>query len=113
VSGGPLSSGRRAVTVLGVIALAALAGTVVVLGFVGIPSAVSSGGQAQVCGLRIGVTVDGDRVHVAGIAGTHAEGERVRVAALCVVEIVDVEVTDLDPDEVGGGAAVDLRWRLW
>ena len=110
---GPRDRRRRAGIVAGTVALGCLAVALIVFGVVGIPSTVSAGGQASVCGMRVGITGSAEGVHLPGVEGLLGEGDRARIAPLCVVEIVRLEATPADPDDDGGSARVDLRWRLW
>ena len=106
-----MSRGRRVAAIGGGVAAVAAA---IVFGVVGIEQTVSAGGQARICGLTVGVTTSDQTVRLAGTSGgPYGPGDRVRVAALCVVEIVSIEETPAGPDDDGGSARVHLRWRLW
>ena len=109
-----MSRGRTVGFVAAGVAVAAVAAGVVVFGVVGVGQTVSAGAQTQVCGVPIGVSVSDDRtVRLLGASDEAlAPGDRVRVSPLCVVEVVDIQ-GEVDPDADGGGARVELRWRLW
>lgn len=107
-------SGRTVALVIAAALVAVVLAAVVVLGVVGLEKSVSSGGQTEICGVKVGVTAEGQTVRLPGFADEPLEvGDRVRLAPWCVVEIVGVDATDVHPDADGGGAVVRLRWRLW
>lgn len=109
-----MSRGRNfAAAGVGIVAAIATAG-VIVFGFVGISQTVRSGTQTKVCGTQIGVTGSGDSVRLLGVSDAAlSTGDRVRVGALCVVEIVSIDAINAAPDSDGAGPSVQLKWRLW
>ena len=109
-----MDRGRRAGVIVGAIAVGVATIVSIVFGVVGIGATVSAGGQAQVCGgITVGVTVSEGRVRLPGMSGDwFGPGERQHLHPLCVVEVVSIEETESDPDDDGGGARVQLRWRL-
>jgi hypothetical protein len=67
-----------------------------------------------VCGVTLGVTVSDQRVRLLGASdASYAEGDRVRVAPFCVIEVVAIDDARLASDADGSSALVELRWRLW
>lgn len=112
-----MSPGRTVALVIAAALVAVALAAVVILGVVGIEKSVSAGGQTEICGVKVGVTAEGQTVRLPGFADGPLEvGDRVRLAPWCVVEIVGVDATALDATDAeadGGGAVVRLRWRLW
>ncbi len=127
-----MSRGRRIAVIVGGAAVAGAVVAVGWLGFAGIERTVVAGTQSRICGTMVGVSSvePGRSVRVLGPSdATLAVGDRARVHALCVVEVVgiegqhaegaDVDRADVDGADVDGadveGAAerVRLRWRLW
>lgn len=103
-------------TVIAIIAGVAAFGVVLTLGVVGVGRTVAAGTQTQLCGTQVGVSVSGDTVRLLGTdTGTLAVGERARISAFCVIELVGVQESGAsgEADADGGGARVQLRWRLW
>jgi len=107
------SKGRLgAVIISGLTAVIAIV-VVIVLGFVGVNVSATSGTQTQVCGVTLGINASDDTVRLLGASDrTLVPGDRVRVAPLCVVEVVSID-GDVDSDLDGDGPVVQLRWRLW
>lgn len=106
------ASKRAAVagSVIAVVVVAAL----IIFGVVGITQTVRAGTQATVCGVDVGVTSSEETVRLLGVSdSTLAVGDRVRVSALCVIEIVSVDNSDMVPGHDGASAKVQLRWTLW
>lgn len=109
-----MSRGGKALVVTAGVVVAAAAVVAVVLGVVGVGQTVSAGAQAQVCGTTVGVTVSEQTVRLLGVSDESlAPGDRVRVSPLCVVEVVGIDHGEAGPDDDGGAARVELRWRLW
>ena len=109
-----MTRGRKVGVIAGGLVLVAAAVATVAFGFVGVSQTVESGTQARVCGVTIGVTVSDQRVRLLGASDeSFIEGDRVRVAPFCVVEVVAIEETGLSADADGSSARVELRWRLW
>lgn len=109
------------------IALAAVAIGMLFFGFIGVSHTVTAGTQVTLCGTNIGVSNAGEpgppAVRLLGPTSvTLQPGERARISALCVVEVVSITDhngsdnsgadTD-DGDTDGGSIDVQLRWRLW
>lgn len=103
-------------TVIAVIAGVAVLAVVLTLGIAGVGRTVIAGTQTQLCGTQVGVSVSGGTVRLLGTdAGTLAVGERARISAFCVVELVGVQASgaNAESDADGGSTQVQLRWRLW
>lgn len=110
--------GRRVGGTVALLGGAAALAVVVVGGVFGVSQTVGAGTQPSVCGTTIGVAVAGPMVRLLGASDRPlAPGDRVRLGPLCVVEIVNIEDVDVAAtgaeDADGGGARVELRWRLW
>ncbi|MEO7349631.1 MAG: hypothetical protein ABIW32_07225 [Terrimesophilobacter sp.] len=103
-----MSRARKVLVIVVSLIAIALIVVVVVFGVTGINQTVSSGGQAEICGAQVDVTISDQIVELNGISNERlAPGDRVQVNALCVVEIISIDA------EGGGAAQVNLRWRLW
>ena len=109
-----MSRGRKlAAAGIGLVAVIAAVG-VISLGFVGVNQNVRAGTQTKVCGAQVGVTVSGDTVRLLGVSDESlSPGDRARVNALCVVEVVSIDAIEAAPDTDGAGPSVHLKWRLW
>lgn len=109
-----MSRGRKlAAAGIGLVAVIAAVG-VISLGFVGVNQNVRAGTQTKVCGAQVGVTVSGDTVRLLGVSDESlSPGDRARVNALCVVEVVSIDASEAAPDADGAGPSVHLKWRLW
>lgn len=108
-----MSAGRRAAVAGASLVVIAAIVAVVVFGFVGIAQTVSAGTQSTVCGVTVGVTSTGQTVRLLGASDASlSPGDRVRLSALCVAEIVAVD-GGAAPGDDGAGARVQLRWRSW
>ncbi|GAA1327407.1 hypothetical protein ACFSWE_15465 [Leucobacter albus] len=108
-----------AVSIIAIVAGVAILATLLVFGVIGVGRTVVAGSETQLCGARVGVVVADDAsVRLLGTdAGRLAVGDRARIGAFCVVEVVGISEsgTNTAPGEDvdGGGASVQLRWRLW
>lgn len=108
-----------AVSIIAIVAGVAILAALLVFGVIGVGRTVVAGTQTQLCGTRVGVTLaDDTSVRLLGTdAGTLSVGDRARIGAFCVVEVVDIDASGASaaPSEHadGGGASVHLRWRLW
>ena len=108
------SKGRLGAVIIGGLTAVIAIVVVIVLGFVGVNVNATSGTQTQVCGVTLGINASGNTVRLLGASDrTLAPGDRVRVAPLCVVEVVSIDGDDSDTDLDGDGPVVHLRWRLW
>ena len=109
-----MSRRTRVVAIIGGLAAVALIAVVIVFGVIGVSQTVRSGGQATMCGVQVGVTASDQSVRLSGISNERlAPGDRVQVNALCVVEVVRIDERTSASDADGGGASVELRYRLW
>ena len=115
---------RRGGRIAAIVGGAAAAGAVVavgLLGFVGVERTVPAGTETRICGSTIGVSmVDPGRVRLLGASDAALEaGDRARIHAFCVVEVLGVEGAGSSGGDDGSEAAdgsqatVQLRWRLW
>lgn len=105
--------GRLGAVIIGGLTAVIAIVVVIVLGFVGVNVSATSGTQTQVCGVTLGINASDDTVRLLGASDrTLVPGDRVRVAPLCVVEVVSID-GDVDSDLDGDGPVVQLRWRLW
>lgn len=109
-----MSRGKKFAAVgIGLVAVIAAAG-VISFGFVGINQTVRAGTQSKICGVQVGVTATGDTVRLLGVSDDSlSPGDRARVSALCVVEVVSIDASEAAPDADGAGPTVHLKWRLW
>lgn len=109
-----MSSGRKVGIIVGSLIVAGAAICAVVFGIVGISQTVTAGTQPRVCGATLGVTSSDEGVRLLGASdATLTPGDRVRVGPMCVVEIISIDDSGVDPNADGGGARVQLKWRLW
>ncbi|KIP51929.1 hypothetical protein SD72_12420 [Leucobacter komagatae] len=103
---------------IAVISGVAMIAALLVFGVIGIGRTVGAGSEAQVCGTRVGVAASSDgSVRLLGTeTGALSVGDRSRIGAFCVVEVVDINASAPAAPNAstdGGGASVQLRWRLW
>ena len=106
-------SRKLAAAGIGLVAVIAAVG-VITFGFVGVNQTVRAGTQSKVCGVQVGVTASGDTVRLLGVSDDSlSPGDRVRVSALCAVEVVSIDTSESAPDADGAGPSVHLKWRLW
>src|SRR5699024_3624907 len=103
------SKGRLGAVIIGGLTTVGAIVGVIVLGLVGVNVNATSGTPTQVCGVTLGINASGNTVPLLGASDpTLAPGDRVRVAPLCVVEVVSIE-GDVDSDLDGDGPVVHLR----
>ncbi|WP_198141962.1 hypothetical protein [Leucobacter komagatae] len=105
-------------SMIAVISGVAMIAALLVFGVIGIGRTVGAGSEAQVCGTRVGVAASSDgSVRLLGTeTGALSVGDRSRIGAFCVVEVVDINASAPAAPNAstdGGGASVQLRWRLW
>ncbi|MBC9936514.1 MULTISPECIES: hypothetical protein [unclassified Leucobacter] len=109
-----MSRGRRVGIIVGALIIAGAAICAIVFGVVGISQTVTAGTQPRVCGVTLGVTSSDQGVRLLGASdATLVPGDRVRVGPMCVVEVISIDDSGVNPDADGGGARVQLKWRLW